>query len=157
MDFEDRLAPILVGGVDHHLAVEAAGPQQGLIEDLGAVRGGQQNDADVGLEAIHLDQELVEGLFALVVDRSEMHAPLAPDGVQFVDENDARGLLLGLLEQVADPCRSHAHEHLHEIAAAQRKERNLGFAGDRAGEQRFPRTGQSHEQDALGNPRARAI
>ena len=156
MDFQDRLPPIHVRRVDHHLAVEAAGPQQGLIQDLGAVGGRQENDADVGLEAVHLDQELVEGLFALVVDRSEMHAPLAPDGVQFVDEDDAGGLLLGLLEQVADPRRPHAHEHFHKVAAAQREERDFGLAGDRTGEQRFPGAGQSHQQHALGNPGAQA-
>ncbi len=151
VDFQDRLPAILVGRVDHHLAVEAAGPQEGLVQDLGTVGGGQENHAHVGLEAVHLDQELVEGLLALVVDRPQMHAPLAADGVQFVDEDDAGGLLLGLLEQVADPRRPHAHEHLHELAAAQREEGHLGLAGHRAGEQRLPGAGQSHQQHALGN------
>ena len=40
--FQYRLPPIHVRRVDHHLPVKAAGPQQGLIQDLGAVGGGRR-------------------------------------------------------------------------------------------------------------------
>src|SRR6266700_3694723 len=42
-------------------------PEQRGVEDVGAVGGGDQDDALVRLEAIHLDQELVERLLPLVV------------------------------------------------------------------------------------------
>ncbi len=44
---------------------------------------------DVGLEAVHLDQHLVQGLFALVVAAAEAGAALAADRVDLVDEDDA--------------------------------------------------------------------
>ena len=36
VDLQDRLAAVEVGRVDDHLPVEAAGPQQGPVEDLRA-------------------------------------------------------------------------------------------------------------------------
>jgi hypothetical protein len=37
------------------------------------------------------------------------------DGVDLVDEDDGRGVLLGLLEQVPDPGGADADEHLDEV------------------------------------------
>ena len=89
----------------HHLAVETAGPQQRRIEHVGPVGGGDQDDAFVRLEAVHLDQQLVERLLALVVAAAEAGAAMAADRVDFVDEDDAGRVLLGLLEHVAHAAR----------------------------------------------------
>ena len=103
MDLEDALASLDIGRVDHDPAVEAAGTQQRRIEDIGPVGGGDQDDAFVGLEAVHLHQELVEGLLALVVTAAEAGAAVAAHGVDLVDEDDARGVLLALFEEIANP------------------------------------------------------
>jgi hypothetical protein len=68
---------------------------------------------------------------ALVVDRADVDSPLAADGVQLVDEDDARGLPLGPLEEVANMGGADSHEHLYELAAAERKEGHLGLARHR--------------------------
>ncbi len=98
---EDLLAALEVGRVDADLAVEAARAQQRGVEDVGAVR--RRDDDDVGLrvEAVHLDEQLVEGLLALVVPAAESGAAVTADGVDLVDEDDGRRVLLGLVEQVA--------------------------------------------------------
>ena len=56
--FDDRFAAADVGTIDEHGAVETAGAQQGGIERLGPVGGGHHDDAAVGVEAVHLDEEL---------------------------------------------------------------------------------------------------
>ena len=48
------------------------------------------------VEAVHLDEDLVERLLALVVAAAEARAALAADGVDLVDEQDAGRVLLGL-------------------------------------------------------------
>ena len=48
MHHEDLHAPGLVGPVDQHLAIEAAGAQQRRIENLRAVGRGEQHDAGRG-------------------------------------------------------------------------------------------------------------
>ena len=101
VDLEDLLAAADVGVGHDDLAVEAARTQQRGIEHVGTVGGGDQDDAFVGLEAVHLDQQLVERLLALVVAAAQAGATMAADGVDFVDEHDAGRVLLGLLEHVA--------------------------------------------------------
>jgi len=80
---------------------------------------------------------LIESLFPFIVHRPDMHPTLSPDGVQFVNEHNTRGLRFRLLEQIPYPCGAHAHEHFDEITPAQGEEWHVGFAGDGFGEQRF--------------------
>ena len=87
---EDLLAAVDVGARHDDLAVEAAGAQQRRIEHVGTVGRGDDDDAFIGLEAVHLDQQLVEGLLALVIAVAEAGAAMAADGVDLVDEDDAR-------------------------------------------------------------------
>src|SRR6266550_7959602 len=78
---EDRAAALDVGAIEHDLAVEAAGPQERRVEDVRTVRGGDDDDVGAGVEAVHLDQDLVQGLLALVVRAAEAGATLAADRV----------------------------------------------------------------------------
>jgi hypothetical protein len=104
VDLQDLAAAGLVGRADGEAAVEAARPQQGRVEDLGPVGGGQHNHVLGAGEAVHLGQDLVQGLLALVVaTHAEGPATGAADRVQLVDEDDRRGVGLGRLEQVPDP------------------------------------------------------
>src|SRR5215472_12382540 len=76
---------------------------------------------------------------------------MTADRIDFIDEDDARRVLLALLEEVADAGRSYADEHLDEIGSANREEGHVRFAGNGAREQRLARSGRAHQQDALGN------
>ena len=149
VDLEDVLAALAVGTVDDDLAVEAARPQQGGIEDVGPVGGGDQDDVVLHLEAVHLDEQLVQGLLALVVAAAHAGAAVAADGVDLVHEDDAGGVLLGLLEEVADAGGADADEHLDEVGAGDREEGDPGLTGDGAGEQRLAGAGRAVEQHAL--------
>ena len=140
---QDGLAALPVGTVHHDLAVEAAGAQQRRVEDVGPVGGRHDDDALVGLEAVHLHQQLVEGLLALVVAAAQAGAAMAADGVDLVDEDDAGLVLLGLLEQVAHPAGADAHEHLHEVRAGDAEERHAGLAGHGPGQQGLAGAGRA--------------
>ena len=82
--------PLHVRAVEDDLAVEAAGAQQRRVQDVRPVGGGDHDHVGVGVEAVHLDQDLVEGLLALVVGAAEAGAALAADRVDLVHEDDAR-------------------------------------------------------------------
>ena len=138
-----------VGAGHRDLPVEAAGPQQCRVEDVGPVGRGDQDDALALAEAVHLDQQLVERLLAFVVTAAEARAALAADGVDLVDEDDARAVLLGLLEHVAHAGGADADEHLDEVRAGDREERHPGLTGDGAGQQRLAGAGRTVEQHAL--------
>ena len=131
VDAQDLLAALDVGPRHHHLAVEAPGTEERRVEHVGPVRGRDQDDALVGLEAVHLDEELVERLLALVVAAAESRAAVASDRVDLVDEDDAGRVLLALLEEVAHARGADADEHLDEVGARDREERHVRLAGDR--------------------------
>ena len=151
MNDEDRLAPDLVGRLDRDAAVEPTGPQQRLIQHVRAVGGRQHDDALARAEAIHLGQDLVERLLLLAATAAVDHpAPRPANRVELVDEDDGRGGLTSLLEQVAHATGAHAHDHLHELAGAHAEERHPGLAGDRLGEQRLARAGRADQQHAFG-------
>ena len=91
MDLQDFDAAFLVGWVDHDLPVESSRSQQSGVEDVWPVGGGQDHDAFMAGKAIHLGEDLIEGLFALVVTAERPRtAARAADGVDFVDEDDRR-------------------------------------------------------------------
>ena len=56
-----------VGTRHDDAAVEAAGTQQRRIEHVRAVGGGDHDDAVVRLKSVHLDEELVQRLLALIM------------------------------------------------------------------------------------------
>ena len=64
---ENLLAAADIGQSDHHLAVEAAGAQQRGVQHVRTVGGGDDDNAVIDLEAVHLYQQLVQGLLALVM------------------------------------------------------------------------------------------
>ncbi len=103
VDAEDRQAALVGGAIDRDVAVETARPKQGRIEHVGPVRGGH-HDHRLGLrEPVHLAEDLVERLLALVVSAADAGAAMPADGVDLIDEEDAGRAFLGGGEQVADP------------------------------------------------------
>ena len=154
VDLEYGLAAADVGQADIHAAVEAAGAGQGVVEDVVTVRGGHYDDALVVREAVHLDEQLVEGLLALVVSAAEAGAALAADGVYLVYEDDGRGHLLGLVEEVAHAGGADADIELHEVGAGYRQELHARLAGDGLGYERLACARRADEQHALGYARA---
>ena len=147
---EDRGAAGAIGSLHDDAAVEASRPQQRLVEHVGAVGGGQHDDALARVEAVHLGEDLVQRLLALVV-AAELRAAAAraADGVEFVDEDDRRRRLARLLEQVAHARGADAHDHLDELRGAQAEERHAGLPGDGPRQQRLAGAGRADQQHAL--------
>eukprot|EP01136_Pigoraptor_vietnamica_P033036 Opistho-1_new@95548 len=157
MDLKDLDAAFDIGARHLDLAVEAARTQQRRIEHVGAVGRGDDDDAFIGIEPVHLDQQLVQRLLALVIAAAETGATMATDRIDFVDEDDAGGTLLGLLEHVAHAARAHAHEHLDEVGARDGEERHVGFARDGARQQRLTGARRADQQAALGDLAAQTL
>ena len=149
VQLEDLEAAVDVGDVDDDLAVEAARPQQRRVEDVGTVGGAHHADAGVAAEAVHLDQQLVQRLLALVVALPDAGAALAPGGVELVDEDDRRSGLPRFGEEVADAGGADADQALDELGARGAVEGRVGLAGGRPREQRLAGAGRADQQHAL--------
>ena len=144
---EDRLAAGQIRRGHEDLAIEASRPQQCGVEVLEPVRSAHHDHLVAVAEAVELDEQLVQRLVLLAVEAATgaRHA----DGVELVDEDDRGRVLPRLLEELADPRRAEAREHLDERRGALRVEVGARLVGDGLGEQRLARAGRPVEEDAL--------
>ena len=90
-------------------------------------------------------------MFPLIVTTANTGAPLAANGIDFVDENDAGAVFLGALKQVADPGSAHAHEHFHKLGTREGEKGHAGFACNGLCQQGFTRARGADQQHAFGN------
>ena len=155
VDAENRDPSSQVGRLDEDLPVEAAGPEQRRIEILEPVRRGHHDHLVARPEAVELDEQLVQRLILLAVER--VAAARAADGVELVDEDDRGRVLARLLEELADAGGAEAGEHLDERRGALRVEARAGLVRDRLGGERLAGAGRAVEQDALRHARAEAL
>ena len=140
-----------LGQIHMDLAVKAAGTHQRAVEHIGTVGGSQHYHAGVAAKAVHLGEQLVEGVLPLVVAReSDVLAARTAHSIYLVNEHDARGFLLGLTEQVAHAGRAHAHEHLHEVGTRDGEERDVGLACHSLCQQGLAGAGRAHQKGAFG-------
>ena len=71
--------------------------------------------------------------------------------INLVNKDDARRMLLGLLEHVADPASANTHKHLHKVRTGNTEERHLGLTRNGLGQQGFTGTGRTDHQHAAGD------
>ena len=147
VDAQDRCAPPAIRRLHLDAAVEASRPQQGGIQHICAVGGGEHDHALARVEAVHLSQDLVERLLLLVVAANPQRRRAAPTNrVELVDEDDRGRRRACLGEQVADPRCADADDGFDEFRRRDAEERNLGLARHRARKQRLTCTGRADEQ-----------
>src|SRR5713101_2341793 len=100
MNAQNTFASPDVGPRNDDSTIEPARAQQCWIENVGAVSRGDQDDSLVRLEAIHLDQQLIQCLLALVMTATETGSAMASDRIDLVNKDDAGGVLLTLHKQI---------------------------------------------------------
>jgi hypothetical protein len=100
------------------------------------------------VEPIHLDENLVERLFALIVTASKTCSTLASNCIEFIDEDNARGAFLCCRKEIANPAGADTDEHLDKLGSGHREKGNVGFACNSLGKQSFASTWWTNEQDA---------
>ena len=157
MHSKNLFTPANIGQADYYATVKTAGAQQCGIENVRTVRRRHQDDAFVRFEAVHLDQQLIQSLFALIVSAAKTSAAVTSDRINFVDEDNARRVLLALLKQIAYAAGAHANKHFDKVRARNREEGNVRFASNRAGQQSLTRSRAADQQHALGNTSAELL
>src|SRR5205085_1984719 len=120
VDFENSQAPIPVRPLDGYTAVEASWAQKRFVQPIRPVGGCNDDHSLMCIKAIHLDQQLVQRLFALIV-AIDARAALAPDSIDFVDEDDTGGGFLGLIEEVSHATGPDSDQYFNKLRAAHRK------------------------------------
>ena len=88
---------------------------------------------------------------------AEPGAALAADRVDLVDEDDARCVRLGLVEEIADAAGADADEHLDKLGPGDAEEGHARLAGDRAREEGLAGARRSDQQHAARDARAERL
>ncbi|GBD11953.1 hypothetical protein HRbin23_01636 [bacterium HR23] len=148
---QDGQAPLHIGQIQHHATVKAPRTQEGRVQDIGAVGGGDHDDVGGGVEPVHLYQYLVEGLLPLVVAPAQACSPVTPHGVYFVDEDDAGGVALGLVKEVPHTGSPHPYKHLHKLGTADGEEGHARLAGHRTGQEGLAGAWGANQEHAPGD------
>ncbi|OQB03111.1 MAG: hypothetical protein BWY25_00169 [Chloroflexi bacterium ADurb.Bin222] len=115
MHAEDGLTPANVRLIQNDAPIEASRPQQCRIEDVRPVGRRDHDHVGVRAETVHLHENLIERLLALIVGTAKSRAAITSDGVNLIHEHDAGAVTLGLVEEVAHAAGPHADEHLDEL------------------------------------------
>lgn len=81
----------------------------------GSVQGCEKEDLDIGVarEAIQLIEELKHGPLHFPVSALVTVKPLGANGIDLVNEHNARRLLFGQSKGISDKLGSVSDEHLH--------------------------------------------
>src|SRR5262245_25559847 len=157
MNRENSLAPLDVGTIDNDTAIKSPRTKQCGIENIRTVGGRDEDHSLIRFETVHFDQQLVQRLFALVVAATETGPAVTTNRVDFVDEDNAGGVLLALLEEIANAGGADANEHLDEVGATDREKWDVCFARYGPCEERLTRPGRPHQEHPLGDAAAKLL
>ena len=133
MNLEYPFPPPYVRGIDDNPSVEPAGSQQGGVKYVGSVGSRDQDNSLIGVKAIHLHQELVQGLLPFVMTSSQTGSSMPAHGIYLVDKDYAGGVFLPLFEEVAHSGSSYPDEHLHKVGTAYGEKGDISFPGNCSG------------------------
>src|SRR5690242_12621111 len=115
MNLENGFTATNVWQVDRDLPVKPPRTKQRWIENIRTVRGGDNDNALLSVEAVHFDQQSVKRLLTFIVATAQAMSAAAPDRIDFVNKDQAGRVFARLLEHVPHAAGSHTDKHLDKI------------------------------------------
>ena len=150
-DLKNLDAPCNIWPVNGDLPIEPPWPEECRVQHIRPIGGGKHNDTAVASEAIHLRQELINGLLPLVITPTKSGTTLPPDGINLINEDNAGRLGLGLLEEVAHPGGTDTDEELDELRGRAGEEGHPSLPSDGTREEGLPSPRRTNEEAPLGD------
>src|SRR5699024_8117686 len=102
MNLQNFLSMLLCRKVYGYLPVKTSRAQQRFIQDVRTVRCGHNHHSFIGLKSIQFGQQLVQGLFTLIMATAKSGPSFAADGVNLINEDDTGLFVFGLFKHIAD-------------------------------------------------------
>jgi hypothetical protein len=111
----------------------------------------------VRLEAVHLDEKLVQRLLALVVAAAEARAAMPTDASISSMKMMQGAFFFAWSNMSRTRLGADAHEHLDEVRSGDGEERHVRLAGDGTRDQRLTGAGRADEEAAARNAAAEPL
>ncbi|BAT05417.1 Os08g0413050, partial [Oryza sativa Japonica Group] len=137
--------------------VEAARPEHRRVDDVRPVGGADDEHRLLGVDAVHLGEQLVEHAVRRAAGVADAVAALDGDGVELVEEEDARRRLPRLVEQVADVALALAEPHGEQLGPLDADEVGLALLGDGLGHHRLAAPRRAVEEHAARRRHAKQV
>ena len=151
VNIQNLLATTNIRERNHHLAVETTRTQKCGVKHVGTVRSGNNDHCCTRIKTVHFDEHLVQGLLAFVVTATDTSATMTTHSVNFVHENNARSIFLGVFKHVTYTSSPHTNEHFHKVGTRNGKEWHTRFACNGLSQKRFTRTRRAHQEHTTRN------
>ena len=132
--------------------IKATWSEEGIVENINAIRGGDDNNTRLIIKSVHLSQELIDGLFAFIIRGHATRTALLPNRVNFVDEDNTWLIFTSHLKEFPNSLSTHTHKHLHKIGGGTLNEGDVGFPSNRAREEGLPSPRFPREKGATWDP-----
>src|SRR3990172_7402491 len=84
-------------------------------------------------------------------------SPPAPNGINFIDEDNGGRAFLGLIKEISHPRGTYSNEHFYKFGSAQVEKLHASFAGSRPGQQCLSSARRPNQQNAFGHFTAQAL
>src|SRR5439155_1751985 len=144
VDLQDLLPSAPVRDADLDLAIEPTGSAQRRIDCLVPVRRADHDDLAAARKAVHQSEELRDDAS---LDLTGHLFSFGGDRVELIDEEDARSVLLGLLELLAEALLALTVIFRHDFRALDGIEVRAGFIGHRLRDERLAGAGRTIEEN----------
>src|SRR5512142_445966 len=128
MDFQNFLPSHNVRTIHDHMTSESSRAKKSRIQYFGSIGSRHDDHAGIGVESVHFGEQLIQGLLLFVVSSHGIDPTGLTQGIQLIDEDDARSMVLSLRKEIPDPGRADSDKHLDEIRTADREKGNVGLS-----------------------------
>ncbi len=109
MHFQNLHAAFQIRFIHDNSSVKTPRTQQCLIQNLRPVSSTQNQNTLGRIKTVHLRQQLVQRLFPFLVSSAVFGITAAPNGINFIDEYNTRGIFSGFFEQIPHPGSAYPH------------------------------------------------
>src|SRR6185369_9437918 len=136
---------------DHHMPVKAAGAEQRRIQHVGTVGRSKHDHLLMLVKAVHLGEQLIQGLLPLVMAAAEACTAAAAHGIDLVNKDYARRTLFGTAEKVPDPAGTDTDKHFDKLGSGDGEEVDPRLSGYRTCQQGLSGTWRPDQQYPFRN------
>ena len=124
---QDCLASLQIGGFNRNLSVKTARTQQGGIKNIGTVCRRDEDQVRGVVKAVHLNQQLVEGLVAFIRTATITRTAVTTDRIDLIDEDNRGSNFLCAGYKITHTRSANTDIHLKEFRTCNGEEGSLGF------------------------------
>src|SRR3989344_5047433 len=154
MNLENCLALFDIRKIQNNSPVKPARAQERRVENIGTIGRRYDNDLISRLKTVHLNENLIERLLALVMPAAKTGTAMAPDCIDLIYKNNRRSGFLGRAKQITHTRSADTDKHLDKFRRTNMEKRNTSFSSNRAGKKSLSGTWRAHEENAARDPRA---